>query len=199
MSSRSGRQAPNRTRRVEKGVSVVTNFHADTIRHPLGVLALCILSAFTQVVSAAPLIPKLKLPVYPPRMELPDLDGRTTTLAQFEGKVVAINFWATWCAPCREELPSMESTYQAFEQAGFIIIAVNLGETRDAVAAFLDTTPVSFPVLLDQDAKLTSAFKARGLPTTYFIDRHGRISHRIKGGRDWNDAEFRKELRAIMN
>ncbi len=172
---------------------------AFLFRHLLGAVLLCALGTVQNESEAARFIPRTENRVEPPSLALPDLDGRITTLAQFEGKVVAINFWATWCAPCREELPSMESTYQAFKDSGFVIVAVNIGEDWDAITDYLETIEINFPVLLDQDIELASAFKAVGLPTTYFVDRHGRISHLIKGGRDWNNPEFRAELRAILD
>lgn len=133
-----------------------------------------------------------------PELALKNLDGGETSLAGQRGKVVAVNFWATWCPPCREELPSMQNTYEAFKEDGFEILAVNVGENWETIAPFLENFSVSFPVLLDQDSEAIGQWKVLGLPTTFLVDENGTITHRINGGRDWDDPQFRKELEAII-
>lgn len=133
-----------------------------------------------------------------PELVLQDLAGKQQRLSEQRGKIVAVNFWATWCPPCRKELPSMQNTYDAFSKDGFEILAVNVGEDWETVAPFLENFDVTFPVLFDQDSTAIGQWKVLGLPTTFLVDADGKITHRINGGRDWDDPGFRKELEAII-
>lgn len=92
----------------------------------------------------------------------------------------------------------MQQTYQEFEDQGFEIMAVNVGEDWDTVAPFLENFSVTFPVLLDSKSEAIQRWKVLGLPTTFLVDAEGNITHRINGGRDWNDPEFRKQLGEII-
>lgn len=133
-----------------------------------------------------------------PDLVLQDLTGKQQRLSDQRGKVVAVNFWATWCPPCRKELPSMQNTYEAFSKDGFEILAVNVGENWETVAPFLENFEVTFPVLFDQDSDAIAQWKVLGLPTTFLVDANGKITHRINGGRDWDDPGFRTELEEII-
>lgn len=133
-----------------------------------------------------------------PQFTLDDLDQNPRSLDEFRGKVVAINFWATWCPPCREELPSMQRVFSEYEGQGFIILGVNVGEEWDVVAPFLDPLGLEFPILFDMDSGVLSQWAAYGLPTTYILDRDGNITHRIDGGRDWDNPGFRAQLSEII-
>lgn len=133
-----------------------------------------------------------------PELGIPDIDGKQVNLSQYRGKVVAVNFWATWCPPCREELPSMQHTYEQLKGKGFVILAVNIGEPWDTVTPFVTQLKLSFPVLLDQENLMMQRWKAMGLPTTYIVGRDGNIVKRITGGRDWNSPEFRALLDSAL-
>jgi thiol-disulfide isomerase/thioredoxin len=117
---------------------------------------------------------------------LPMLDGTNFTLSQHKGKVVFLNFWATWCGPCRAEMPSMEALYQKLKHRGFEIIAVNLGESKDKVSTFMIDNKLSFPAVLDQRQITGSSYNVRAIPTTYIIDKRGLIIARLMGSIDWN-------------
>jgi thiol-disulfide isomerase/thioredoxin len=155
---------------------------------------MCMVSA----VGAAQSIPALSSPVEAPPLELQDLEGEVHQLDDYRGQVVAINFWATWCAPCRDELPSMQTTYEAFKDQGFVILGVNVGEDWDTVAPFLESFLIEFPILLAPDSTILDEWQVMGLPTTFFVDRQGNVTHRINGGRDWQHPEFRAQLRSIV-
>lgn len=133
-----------------------------------------------------------------PELALQDLDGKLRQLSDFRGKVVAVNFWATWCPPCREELPSMQRTYEAYRERNFEILGVNVGENWDTVAPFLEDFALGYPILLDTDSSAMAKWGIMGLPTTFILDRQGRITHRITGGRDWDDPAFRRDLEQIL-
>lgn len=139
-------------------------------------------------------------PVPAPAFELEDMDGETHTLADYRGKVVLVNFWATWCPPCRRELPSMEAVHQALDDEGFAVLAVNQWESPDLVFAFLgqlETFP-TFPILFDPTSTVAEAFEVRGLPTSYILDREGRIVYRAVGGREFDHPEIVSKIRELM-
>ncbi len=164
----------------------------------LGLAAVLAALPLTKSISAPQTIQPAVPNVDAPELVLQDLDGKQQRLSDYKGKVVAVNFWATWCPPCRKELPSMQHTYHALHNDGLEILAVNVGENWDTVAPFLENFDIKFPVLLDQDSNAIERWKVLGLPTTFLIDENGRITHRINGGRDWDDADFRRELKKII-
>ncbi|MEJ2362425.1 MAG: TlpA disulfide reductase family protein [Gammaproteobacteria bacterium] len=133
-----------------------------------------------------------------PNFSLHDTNDKVRKLSDFRGHVVAVNFWATWCPPCRKELPSMQKTYKALKKTGFRIVGVNVGEKWDTVATFLDNFSLSYPIVLDTDSTAMQKWHIVGLPTTFIVDKQGRIIYRITGGRNWNDPAFRKKLEMII-
>jgi peroxiredoxin len=132
-----------------------------------------------------------------PELELPDLDGHVHRLADYRGKVVIVNFWATWCPPCRAEMPSMQRAWEALKDQGIVLLAVNVGEDEDQVFTFTNDYPVEFPLLLDQDASTTGKWPVRGLPSTYVVDPEGRLVYRAIGGREWDDPKLLAPIRAL--
>ena len=122
--------------------------------------------------------------------ELQDLAGVSRTLAGFNGKVVFLNFWATWCGPCRHEMPSMERLYRNLKSKGLEIVAVNLQEDEKTVRRFVDEYGLTFPILLDRTGRVGSTYGARSIPMTYIIDREGYVVAGTIGTREWDTAEF---------
>jgi thiol-disulfide isomerase/thioredoxin len=112
--------------------------------------------------------------------------------------VVVVNFWATWCEPCREELPSLERLRAHFASAPFLVLAVNVGEGEARIREFLKESPVKFPVLLDRDSAAQNDWEVRGLPTTFVLDPQGRIRYSFVGERDWSDDEVKSAVRALL-
>jgi thiol-disulfide isomerase/thioredoxin len=139
-------------------------------------------------------------PVAAPDFTLPDLDEETHKLSDYRGKVVMLNFWATWCPPCRREIPSMESIYHDLGKSGFVVLAVNEFEDPDHVFAYMGQLSVlpNFPVLLDTDSKVSQDYKVKGLPTTVLIDKQGRIVYRAVGGRDFDHDDVRRIVRGLL-
>ena len=124
-------------------------------------------------------------PVAAPAFALMDMDDVRHSFSDYKGKVVLLNFWATWCPPCRREMPSMERLHQKLKDSNFTVIAINQMEEMDHVFAYtgqLEVDP-TFTILFDTDSKVAEAFHVNGLPTTYLIDKHGRIRYRAVGGR----------------
>lgn len=124
-----------------------------------------------------------------PTFTLKDLDGREVTLEDHRGKIVFLNFWATWCPPCRREMPSMEKLHREFKDRGFTMLAVDLREEHSKVKAFKGKLKLSFPILLDPDGTVGLMYAVRSLPTTYLIDREGYMVGGALGARNWASKE----------
>lgn len=140
-----------------------------------------------------------KLPDTPPATDfvLTDLDGNQHRLSDYRGQVVIINFWATWCPPCRAEMPSMQRAWEQLEKDGILMLGINVGEDEDTVFQFTANYPVEFPLLMDSDSRVISQWPVRGLPTTFVIDPRGNIVYRAIGGREWDDPELLALVRAL--
>src|SRR6201996_6054406 len=110
-----------------------------------------------------------------PAFTLPARGGSTVDLSQFKGQVVMINFWASWCGPCRQEMPLLESIYKTYGKRGFVLLGVNVEPDTNAANNWLKQTPVSFPVLYDTKSKVSSLYNVTGMPTTVMIDRKGNV------------------------
>ncbi len=132
-----------------------------------------------------------------PAFELKDLEGKAQRLEAYRGKVVILNFWATWCEPCREEMPSLNRLRKALEGQPVVMFAVNYGEGETRIAEFLRKVPVDFPVLLDRDTQAGRAWKVRLMPTTYIIGVDGRIRYGYAGELDWGTEAMRAKITAL--
>lgn len=125
-----------------------------------------------------------------PDFNLENLRGGDTGLVDYKGKVVLLNFWATWCMPCREEMPSMEALWQKYKEQDFVIVAISIDEgSKKRVETFIEIFDLSFPVLLDPESKVNDLYKVSNMPTSFLIDRNGKIISRIVGSDDWASEE----------
>ncbi len=123
-----------------------------------------------------------------PEFSLQTLDGRTVSLGDFRGKVVMVHFWATWCPPCVEEMPTLERLYRSLRTGDFEILAVSVDEGgAGAVAAFMQQNRLSLPVLLDPGRSIAGRYGTFKFPETYIIDRQGMVAYKAIGPRDWTD------------
>ncbi len=132
-----------------------------------------------------------------PTFELPDMDGEIFKLSQYRGKPVIVNFWATWCPPCREELPSMNRAWDKIKDQGIEMIAINVGEDEDTIFAFMGDYPIDFQTLMDQSGKIIKQWPIKGLPTTFVVDPQGRLHYRAIGGREWDSDHLLDMVRAL--
>ncbi|NUQ37965.1 MAG: TlpA family protein disulfide reductase [Caldilineales bacterium] len=130
-----------------------------------------------------------------PDFTLPAPDGGVLTLADLRGQAVVLNFWASWCAPCRAEMPELQAAYVQHRAGGLIVLGVNQGEAADTAAAFAAQFGLSFPILLDQQIQVSQAYQTHSLPTTFFIDRNGIIRDRVIG--QMSTALLNERLRTI--
>jgi peroxiredoxin len=131
-----------------------------------------------------------KEPIEADDFELARLTGGKVKLSSYRGRVVFLNFWATWCPPCRGEMPSMERLYQLLRGRGLEIVAVDLQEPKDTVQKFVKDHALTFPILLDTSGAVGGAWGAQSIPTTYLLDRKGGIIARSVGGREWDSADM---------
>ena len=116
-----------------------------------------------------------------PDLGLETLEGTPVRLSDYRGQVVVLNFWATWCGPCRMEVPGLVSVYGRYREKGFTILAVNLHEPRERVEPFVRETGIEFPVLLDAEGLTGELYAIRGIPTSYFLDREGVVRQVVPG------------------
>ena len=143
------------------------------------------------------------LQIFEPRRNVPDftlqdLDGKSVTLKEFRGKVVFVNFWATWCPPCRDEMPSMQKVYSEYREKGLVMLAINFMETPNTIRPFVSEYKLTFPILLDSGTVMVS-YAVLGLPATYLIDRQGKAAARALGARDWNNQESLRMIRKLLD
>ena len=134
-----------------------------------------------------------------PNFLLKDSEGFNVTLDQFRGKVVLLNFWATWCGPCKVEMPAMERLYRSFSRKVFEILAVSTDAQGAAITRpFQQEVGFTFPVLHDSDFRIGLRYGARQLPMTFLIDKKGIIRKRIPGARDWSTPEGRRLVEMLL-
>jgi thiol-disulfide isomerase/thioredoxin len=125
--------------------------------------------------------------------------GETQKLSELKGKVVFLNFWATWCGPCRAEMPSMEAIYNRYKEKGLEILAVNCQERQPEVLAYKEDNNFSFPILLDGDGKVSGAYGIQAIPTTFLLDREGRIILRLVGSINWDTPKFHTAMELLLD
>jgi peroxiredoxin len=134
-----------------------------------------------------------------PNFQLQDLDGRLVTLSDLRGKVVLLNFWATWCGPCRVEMPAMEELYRMFQRKDLEILAVSTdAEGVSVTKPFQQKNRLTFPILHDSDYRVGLTYGARSLPMTFMVDRQGIVRHQIFGARDWSAPEAQQLIQMLM-
>lgn len=134
-----------------------------------------------------------------PNFQLRDLNGRQVVLSELRGKVVLLNFWATWCGPCRVEMPAMEKLYRAFSRNDFEILAVSTDAQGVSVTRpFQQENHLTFPILHDADYRVGLTYGARSLPMTFIVDRQGIVRHQVFGARDWNATEAHQLVQLLM-
>lgn len=133
-----------------------------------------------------------------PPLALKDLNGKTQDLKAYRGKVVLINFWATWCPPCRAEMPSMQRLKVKMAGKPFVILAVDMGETEPQVKAYIREIKTDFSVLLDKDGRALKAWKVFAFPTSYVVDGQGKIRYALYGASEWDAADNVQKITQLM-
>ncbi len=134
-----------------------------------------------------------------PALVLTDLKGGEVDLAAFKGSVVLVNFWATWCVPCRDEMPSLNQLQQRLGGRRFQVLAVNIGEGRARIQQFLDTVPVDFTIVRDAESAAMKAWRVRVLPSSFLIDQNGLMRYQLVGEADWGDAGLQAPILELLD
>ena len=153
----------------------------------LAILALAFGIVWMQSSKFEPLVVGMTAPDF----SLPDLEGKTRQLSDYRGKVVFLNFWATWCKPCKEEMPSMQLMWENFKSEDFVILAVSMDRvtTKKDIPPFVENMKLTFPILTDSWGQTDKRYKLMGVPETYIIDQDGILREKIIGPRDWTVKE----------
>jgi thiol-disulfide isomerase/thioredoxin len=132
-------------------------------------------------------------------LALRDINGEAHDLRDYRGKLVLLNFWATWCPPCVEEIPSLGRLQKAFSKDDLVVLSVDIGESKKEVQAFLQQVPADFPVLLDPDGSTVEQWKVIAFPTTFVIGRDGIIKLAYFGGLEWDNPSVVSQIQELAN
>ena len=133
-----------------------------------------------------------------PNFSLASLSGNLVALNQLRGQVVMINFWATWCGPCRQEMPLLEQMYRKYKPMGFTLLGVNVEPDPNGAANWLKETPVSFPILLDRENQVSKLYNVSGMPSSVFIDRKGNVRSLHRGYKAGDENGYLDQVRALI-
>ena len=133
-----------------------------------------------------------------PGFELASMDGGSIALDDLRGQVVMVNFWATWCGPCREEMPHLEALYQRYSDLGFTLLGVNVEEDSSGADEFLAETPVSFPILFDPQSHVSELYDVVAMPSTVMIDRSGNMRFIHHGYKPGYENDYQSQIRALL-
>ncbi|MFI4879480.1 MAG: TlpA family protein disulfide reductase [Steroidobacterales bacterium] len=133
-----------------------------------------------------------------PQFSLAARGGQNVSLAQYKGQVVMLNFWASWCGPCRQEMPLLESIYKKYNKLGFTMLGVNVEPDSNAANAWLKETPVSFPILYDTQSKVSKLYDVAGMPTSVIIDRAGKVRLIHRSYRPGDENEYLDSIRTLV-
>src|ERR1051325_129768 len=170
----------------------------------LSVVSWCALTetnAFAQTAINFKVIPALQ-PIKEigptPDFSLTNAEGKKVSLKDFRGKTVFLNFWATWCVPCREEMPAMEKLYQEYKDKNFVVFAINVKDRKQEAIAFLKELKLTYPVAFDPEAEVAALYGAWGLPTTYIINAKGEGLARAWGPAEWYGTSSRKLFKDLL-
>jgi thiol-disulfide isomerase/thioredoxin len=133
-----------------------------------------------------------------PNFSLPDAGGKAVSLADFKGQVVLINFWASWCGPCREEMPLLDELSSRYAPLGFTMLGVNVEEDSSAAKGFLSGTPVTFPILYDRENSVSQLYDVIAMPSTVIVDRAGQVRYIHHGYEAGNEHDYQNQIRALI-
>jgi len=132
-----------------------------------------------------------------PAFQLNSSLGKPVALSDLKGQVVLVNFWASWCGPCRQEMPILDQLFRSYQPAGFTLIGVNVEPNAADAEKFLKGTPVSFPILFDPTSSVSMLYQVSGMPSTVIIDRNGKIRYVHHGYKPGDEGEYLNQIRAL--
>jgi thiol-disulfide isomerase/thioredoxin len=158
------------------------------------VLGMGLALAASLAVSAASITPGALAPGF----QLHSAASTDLSLSDLKGQVVLINFWASWCGPCRQEMPILEQLYKKYKAAGFTLLGVNVEPKSGDAEGFLKSTPVSFPILFDPDSKVSRLYEVSGMPSTVILDRSGKVRYIHHGYKPGEESEYLDQIRTLV-
>jgi len=161
---------------------------------PTALLATLLLATAGSTSAAAP--PAASAPA--PDFTLPSRDGGDLQLSTLKGQVVMINFWATWCGPCRQEMPLLEQLHAKYEPLGFTLLGVNVEPDSATATKWLEGVPVTFPILFDTKNVVAEQFGVMGMPSSVFVDREGRVRYVHRGYKPGDEAQYADTIRSLV-
>jgi len=133
-----------------------------------------------------------------PEFTLADRAGGQLSLSRLRGQVVMINFWASWCGPCRQEFPALDEMYRKYKPMGFTMVGINVESEKADAERFLGARPVSFPIVFDPDNKVSGSYGVSAMPTTVLVDRQGRLRWQHRAYKPGDEAEYIEQIRAML-
>lgn len=133
-----------------------------------------------------------------PNFTLKSRSGKNIKLSELRGRVVMINFWASWCGPCRREMPVLEKLYKKYKSLGFVILGVNVDDKPEQAEYFLKQVKISFPILFDRDKKISEKYAVTAMPSSFFIDRDGILRSEHKGYLPEYDLLYKNEIKKLI-
>ena len=137
-------------------------------------------------------------PAPAPDFALPAMDGSELRLSDLKGQVVMINFWATWCGPCRQEMPLLQQLQVKYEPLGFTLVGINVEPESAGARAWLEKVPVTFPILFDRQNQVAERFGVQGMPSSVFVDRSGRVRHVHRGYQPGDESKYADMIRSLV-
>ena len=153
-----------------------------------------LLAATAALAGAGPLAPAAPAPDF----TLRTLDGQKLRLGEQRGQVVLVNFWATWCGPCRQEMPHLNKLYEKYKSSGFVLLGVNVDDDTAQVAGVASKLGVKFPVLPDSDKRVSRQYDVNAMPSTVLIDRDGRVRYLHRGYQNGYETTYDKQIRELL-
>jgi len=160
------------------------------MRNPIAALAAVLMLALPALAAAAD--------VQAPAFTLQSVDGKTVSLAQYKGDVVMINFWASWCGPCRQEMPLLDDIYKQYKDMGFVLLGVNVEPDPHNANAWLSKTPVSYPILYDPKSQVSQLYSVQAMPTTVIVDRQGVVRFVHNGYLPGDENQYMNSIRSLI-
>lgn len=158
---------------------------------PIAVLATALLAAAWPAAAVDGAVPA-------PQFTLPSRAGGEVSLEDLKGQVVMINFWASWCGPCRQEFPALDQIYAKYKPMGFTLVAINVESEKADAEKFLSATPASFPILFDPDNTVSGKYGVSAMPTTVLVDRQGRVRWQHRAYKPGDEAKYIEQIRAAL-